>query len=122
MSNTYILSWDMYGLEACINASEIEHERIINILSDTNSPWNREKRQGKSLNYTLNALTLRAKFNPQRHYEIYAIEVDDSITEKDIVGMFADAPNDAAELIRSRGHKIHSDRMPPEEKNRVVIT
>lgn len=117
MSTTYLLSWDMYGLESCINVTEMEHNKIISILGD--KP---DKNQDPSANFTLNALILRAKFNPQRHYEIYAIEVDDSITKEDIVGMFKDAPNVSAELIRSRGHKIYSDRMPPGEKNRVVIT
>ena len=117
MSNIYILSWDMYGLEACINVTELETNRIINILSDKNNAW-----QGSSANRTLNALILRAKFNSQRHYEIYAIEVDDNVNNDEIVEMFKNSPNTMAELCRSRGHKIYSDRRSPEEKNGIVIT
>ena len=96
MSSTYLLSWDMYGLEACINVSEIEHDRIINILSGKPAPDRN--------NITLNSIILRAKFNPQRHYEIYMIEVSDGITEEDLKNLFKDSPQYAAELIRERGH------------------
>lgn len=114
MSSTYLLSWDMYGLEACINVSEIEHDRIINILSNKSAPDRN--------NITLNSIILRAKFNPQRHYEIYMIEVSDGITEEDLKNLFKDSPQYAAELIRERGHKIYSDRMNIEERNRILIT
>lgn len=115
MSVVFVLSWDMYGLESCINLTEIEHNRILNILADRPT-------SNKVADKTLNALILRAKFNPQRHYEIYAVEVDDSITEEDLVNMFNDSPQTSAELIRARGQKIYSDRITESEKNAVVIT
>lgn len=115
MSVVFVLSWDMYGLESCINLTEIEHNRILNILADRSSTTTSE-------NPTLNALVLRAKFNPQRHYEIYAVEVDDSITKEDLVEMFKDTPQYAADLIRNRGQKIYSDRMTKSEANSIVIT
>ena len=36
MSNvqTYILSWDCFGLEGIVNATELEQKRIMNILKD----------------------------------------------------------------------------------------
>lgn len=114
MSTIYLLSWDMYGLESCVNVTSIEQERILNILAD--------KPVKNGNNMSLNALILRAKFNPQRHYEIYMIEVDDSIIENDIVDMFKYTPQYAAELIRSRGQKIYSDRITNAEKDSIVIT
>jgi cytidylate kinase len=103
----------MYGLEACINVTEIEHNRILNILSN--------KPKSANINMSLNALMLRAKFNPQRHYEIYMIDVDDSISKDDLVDFFKETPQSAADLVRSRGQKIYSDRKSKSEKNMIVI-
>jgi cell division ATPase FtsA len=53
---------------------------------------------------------MRAQANTQRHYEIYAIGVDGSITQDDIAEMFRTDPQYAADLIRAQGEKIYSDR------------
>lgn len=110
-SEVYILSWDMYGLESCINASMIDRERVWNTLA------NKEGRN-ESLGRILNQLTMRARFNSQRHYEIYSIAVDSSITQEDLVEQFKTDPQGMAELIRARGNKIYSDRL---EEKRVLI-
>jgi hypothetical protein len=53
---------------------------------------------------------LRARYNSQRCYEIYAIGVDGTITQEDIQDMFRTDPQYTADLIRARGEKIYSDR------------
>ena len=112
MSETYILSWDQTGLEACINVTEIEKEEMWNTLKSVES--NRTSKVGS----ILQSLTLRARFNTQRHYEIYAIDVADGITKEDLESMFNDDPQGSADLIRSRGRQLYSDRAAPD---RVVI-
>lgn len=111
-SEVYILSWDMHGLESCINASEIDRERVWNTLAN-------KETKNDSLSRIVSMLTMRARYNSQRHYEIYSIAVDPSITEKDLVEQFQTDPQGMADLIRARGNKIYSDRI---EKNRVVIS
>jgi hypothetical protein len=64
-------------------------------------------------------MMLRARVNSQRHYELYAIDCDNSIDKTDIEQMFETDPQSAADLFRSRGHRLYSDRA---EKNRVKIT
>ena len=71
------------------------------------------------LNQVIQNMILRAKFNGQRHYELYAVDCDNSINKTDIEQMFEDDPQAAADLFRSRGHRLYSDRA---EKNRVRIT
>ena len=66
----------------------------------------------------LNALIMRARYNPQRHYEIYTVDVDPSITAEDMINMFKDSPQAMADLIRVRGHQLYSDRI---DKRQVVI-
>lgn len=111
---TYILTWDMYGLESIINITEIEHNHILSVLAGDKLTYN--------LDRSLNSLILRAKFNPQRHYEIYAVTVNNDVTKQDLITMFKDTPQEMADLIRSRGQKIYSDRITKSEKNEIVIT
>lgn len=57
---------------------------------------------------------LRARYNSQRHYEIYIITATPGIDEDDIVGMFEANPQTAADIIRRIGHCFHSDRATKE--------
>ena len=66
-----------------------------------------------------NHLLLRARFNSQRHYEIYSVEATDGITAEDIRTMFEADPQSAADTIRRLGHCMHSDRAT---NDRVLIT
>ena len=63
-------------------------------------------------------MILRARYNPQRHYEIYQVEATDGITADDIRDMFESSPQMAADTIRQLGHCYFSDR---QQEDRVVI-
>lgn len=111
-ANTFILSWDCHGLESVVNATELEQERVMNILSDRQSGRNNDVGQ------ILTTLTLRARFNTQRHYEIYAIDAVDGISESDIKTAFEDNPQGMADLVRKQGRKLYSDRV---ESSKIKI-
>jgi len=106
----FAVMWDCNGLEAL--------EEIIDpalkawaMLGNKNVP--RE-------NFNIEHWKLRARYNSQRHYEIYAIGVDGTITREDIKNMFETDPQYAANLIRTRGEKIYSDRRSADEKIAIV--
>jgi hypothetical protein len=111
MSHQFLIMWCNEGLECCIDVTEDQQRHM----------W--QKLKGEPLSESavpsLNHLLLRARFNSQRHYEIYTCEATDGITAEDIREMFEASPQSAADTIRSRGHCIHSDRAT---KNRVLIT
>lgn len=111
MSHTYVLSWDCTGLEAVVNISDIEKEKMWSVLKESDN----EKSRGPSVNSIVNMLMLRARFNTQRHYEIYCIDTDDTITEEDLRSQFDDNPQGMADLIRDRGRQLYSDRVKPNE-------
>jgi hypothetical protein len=102
MSNLFLVSWDCNGLESCINLTEYEKETSWALLSNEDPP--------AKLNGIVNHLMMRARANPQRHYEIYTMTAVDSITDEDIRGMFESDPQGSADLVRDRGNKIYSDR------------
>lgn len=106
MTNRFVLSWDCYGLESIIDIKELEHTELMTILRNPNGAQSR----APQVNEIVNCLSIRALFNPQRYYEIYLIETEDSISSDDIKQLFESDPQNSAELIRSRGTKIYSNR------------
>jgi hypothetical protein len=110
--DVFITMWSCEGLECVVPVTEMEREAVWKALKGDTSPT-------KNAMATLNMLMLRAKFNSQRHYEIYSITATQGITSQDIKDMFEAAPQYAADLIRERGHKLYSDRG---EKEKMVIT
>lgn len=109
-STLYLLSWDCNGLECCINISNIEKQQVWATLSNKEMP---------KLNQIVSAVMLRARYNSQRHYEVYTVNVSEGITEQDMLQMFEDNPQGMADLIRERGNKIYSDRL---DTSKVKIT
>jgi hypothetical protein len=101
----------MYGLESCIDLDLIEAQRVCDILK-SESLTDEGGSRGTSVNHIVSSIMLRARFNPQRHYEIYTVQVDDSIEINEIKAMFEFDPQGSSDLIRQRGNKLYSDRMP----------
>ena len=100
--NIFIVSWDMTGLECVIDCHELQSEDVMRALRGD---------KGSRLGETLFYLTMRARANNHRHYEIYSIHTDDSITKESLEKMFEMDPQGSANIIRERGHKIYSDRV-----------
>ena len=113
-TNAYLVYWCEEGLESIIPITQYEHwdaENTFRILND-------EEPVRNPMNGVLQGMLLRARFNSQRHYELYAIDCNNDITKEDLEQMFEDSPQTAADLIRNRGHKMYSDRA---NTNRVKI-
>lgn len=108
--NIFVLSWDMHGLEACVDITKLEKEKVWATL---------QNKESNPIGQVVSSLMLRARYNSQRHYEIYSIQVSDGISESDIREMFELNPQGSAELIRERGVKLYSDRV---NINEVKIT
>jgi hypothetical protein len=108
MSHTYVLSWDHLGLEACINISDIEKEKMWEVLKETQE---KNLGRGQTVDSIVNMLMLRARANSHRHYEIYAIDTDSTISATDLKAMFDEDPQGSADLIRQRGRILYSDRL-----------
>ena len=102
MSDTIALMWDSNGLEAAVNVDDINRQRV----------WAALKGQAPDRIPGPNLLMwqLRAQANPQRHYEIYLIEVDDGVTVTDICEAFESAPQEMADTVRRIGHRFYSNR------------
>jgi hypothetical protein len=104
--NAFIFSWDQLGINSIVPISKYEfhdQENTMRLLKD-------QPRIKNPLNNIVRGLLLRARFNPQRHYEIYAIDCDKGMDEQFWREQWEEYPQETAELIRERGHKLYSDR------------
>ena len=113
--NAFIFSWDNTGIESIVPISQYEHhekQNLIRILSEKPTVRN-------PLDSIVQRLIMRAKYNSQRHYEIYAVDCAEGMDEEFWREQWQEYPQATAELIRERGHKLYSDRA---ETHRVKIT
>ncbi len=106
----FAVMWDCRGLEAI---TELPDPALKAWAMLGNKPVPR-------MTHNINHWMLRARYNPQRHYEIYAISVTSGVTQDDLVEMFTQNPQSAADLIRSRGEKLYSDRRSADEKIAII--
>lgn len=107
-STVWLAMWDNTGLECLVNITELDQQQFMDGL----------KGQPSRAAFNLNAMILRARYNSQRHYEIYTFAADDSMSREDLINQFTACPQDMADLIRERGNKIYSDR---QNKKDIVI-
>ena len=102
----FAIMWDCYGLEAVARVPD-PADRTFALLKGVEPP----------AMPNINMWELRARFNPQRNYEIYLITATPGINEDDIRRMFEADPQGSADTIRRIGHKFVSHR---ETKERVI--
>ena len=95
----FAIMWDCNGLEAVVRVPH-PADRTFALLKGVEPP-----RPPNIMHWEL-----RARYNSQRHYEIYLITATPGITEDDIRNMFEADPQTAADTIRRIGHQHYSDR------------
>ena len=113
-TNAFLFSWCEEGIEAIVPITQYEdyeEKQVFNILKTNQVPK-------CPLDPTLNAILMRARFNHQRHYEVYVIDCDESFTEDGWRKLWEESPQTCADLVRKRGIKLHSDRRDVKEKIR----
>lgn len=115
-TNAFIFSWDQHGIESIVPITGYEHwdkQNLIKILSD-------KPTQRNPLDVIVRNLIIRAQINSHRHYEIYAIDCSSELDEEFWWKQWKEEPQFTAELIRDRGHKLHSSRKT--SKQEILIT
>lgn len=106
----FLISFDCNGLECLQDITEYH-------------PDNWDKNQllavmmGKAykkapIHAQISQMVMRAKFNPQRNYEIYIQQADEDITAANFAAAFNDNPQFWADYVREHHSvKIYSDRV-----------
>lgn len=102
----FAIMWDCYGLEA-----------VAQVPNPADATFARLKGVPPPAMPNVHMWELRARFNPQRNYEIYLITAVPGISADDIRDMFERDPQGSAETIRRIGQMIVDHR---ESKQRVI--
>lgn len=95
----FAIMWDCYGLEAVARIPD-PADTTFAVLANKTPPSMPN----------INMWALRARFNPQRSYEIYLITATPGITEDHIREMFEANPQNAADTIRRLGQPFLDHR------------
>ena len=96
---SYLVSWNVEGLQCLFNATTWQKKHVWAILKDKDYP------RGPNLM----ELIVQASRNPELQYEIYSFEADEGLTEDMIRQAFDTNPQGIVDLIRKQGDKMFSD-------------
>lgn len=115
----YILaSWDREGFEClqditAFHPDMFDKAQLIEVLKGANTQPNPMAQQ-------ISAMKLRARFNSQRHYEIYVFTTTDDVNFKTVEDWMIADPQSLVDWIRiNHTNKIYSDYRP-QHKNQIV--
>jgi hypothetical protein len=95
--------WDCNGFEVIKDCSSWERESLLNTIA------------GKKLKpapVNLQAMTLRARFNPQRNYEIWTFNAAEELDEDTLWRYAEENPQALADLIRKNGKCLYKQSQP----------
>lgn len=98
MPDTWLITWDDIGLEGLVNLSSLERARVESILKD-------EIPNSKSASDVLAYYVWRSRFNTQRNYEVWVINISDTISNELIKDAFSNDKMAFTTLIRKKGIK-----------------
>jgi hypothetical protein len=102
----FLLFWDIYGLESAVNIDLMVQRRTEAVLKE-------EKPTDPDLGELINMMKMRAQFNIDRQYEMYAVQLPAYYTQDHVHDMFAQDPQVMVDLVRSRGIRLMSNRYRP---------
>jgi hypothetical protein len=102
----WLAFWCNEGLEGLINVSEYINsgkKELFNNLKTGEKPTITSE---QTLSRIIESMAMRARFNPQRYYEIYTFTSDFGMNENDIKDWFNTSPQSAVDWVRKNGTSI----------------
>lgn len=109
MSRMFAMMWDCYGLEIIEDCTDVLKQHTWAELAG-------EDRRRLPQPPNLQIWEFRARFNPQRNYEIYVLTTEDDVTLGDLCQAFNDHPQHMADTVRAQGTQIYSARDTSQER------
>ena len=108
-ARVYICMWDENGFETLKDCSSWERQALLDTIA------------GKKLStppVNLQAMTMRARFNPQRNYEIWTFNTEEDLDEDTLWGYAETDPQALVDMIRARGKKLYGNAKNTEPRIR----
>ena len=114
--NAFLFSWDQHGVEAIVPITQYDPQSVQAAVAVLKG----ETINSRALNDIVGSIIWRARYNSQRHYEVYAIDCTEDYTEAVWRELWEQEPQVCADLIRERGVKLFCNRALPQQQVRVV--
>ena len=95
----YLAYWDCLGFECIVDCTTWERQTLLNEIAG---------KEIKPAPVNLHAMTMRARFNPQRSPEIWSFTTNGSISENELKEIANDNPQQLVDLIRERGTCLYN--------------
>lgn len=108
MSDTFVFAFSEEGFESIINLTQIDQEYVMAKMAGQPLP--------QSAGSVCHFLELRGRYNAQRKLEVWALGVDDGLTEEDLWGWANSDPQSLADALRDRGHNIYGKEYTTKKK------
>lgn len=105
-TNAYLFMWNSYGIEAIVPITQYEEQMKL----DTWTILKGESPGKNPIDDIIMSMEMRARFNPARSYEIYAMDCEEGITEEDLFALWDTSPQAAADLTREKGVCLFTNR------------
>ena len=102
----FLLFWDIYGLESAVDLDLMMQRRTEAVLKE-------EQNRDPDLGELISMMKMRAQFNTDRQYELYAINLPAHYDQDAVHDLFAENPQAMVDLVRSKGIKMMSNRFRP---------
>jgi len=108
-TRVYICMWDCNGFEVLKDCTSWERDSMLNTIA------------GKPLKpapVNLQAMTMRARFNPQRNYEIWTFNTEESIDEETLWKLAEENPQALVDMVRNNGKRLYGEPATTEPRIR----
>lgn len=106
-TNAFIFMWDQRGIESIVPITQYEgfdKDQMWKAMCSTDKDF---KADCNPVTGILRNMLLRARFNSQRDYKIYAIDCDSECDESFWWDVWLESPDKCIELISTNGLKIY---------------
>jgi hypothetical protein len=111
MCTQWIVLFDTEGLDSLIPWGDLMGDKIIGILSGE---------EYEHPNNILNRTLLRARYNLQRHPEVWAYNTADDMDADAMHELWIESPQYMANLVRTKGSQLFGDRSGTKKQPVIV--
>jgi hypothetical protein len=104
--NAYLFMWNCHGIESIVPITEYEDQMKLDawVILKGETP-------GKNpIDDIVGSMIMRARFNAERNYEIYAMDCEEGITREDLFEFWDNSPQSAADITREKGICLFTNR------------
>ena len=99
-TRVYICMWDENGFEVLKDCTSWERDTFLATIAG---------RELKPAPVNLQAMMMRARFNPQRAYEIYTFNTTEDLDEDTLWSYADENPQALVDIIREKGKRLYSN-------------